>query len=278
MSASRKTENFNLPLYSADDATSWLVDFNGAMTELETHLTEMRNNLTTDGEDLDNLEKAVANLNKTTSQLTDSVIKVQESGKSNSSAITLLQTHDNEQDTRLSNLESEISDLSNSVSVDITALKEKNKSQDDSITELKGSVRGLKWFKENAVPTGNFDIVPTATPTVKVGTVADISAEINQNDLFATLVLSGVFSGGGNVKSAGNVQFTIKNTTYPISDIIENTYSGNVYFTENGKIIPTKWHISKMENNLPIIVFDASVFESGSVTVHVYLQGLKNNI
>lgn len=285
MSASRKTENFNLPLYSADDATSWLVDFNGAMTELETHLTEMRNNLTTDGEDLDNLEKAVANLNKTTSQLTDSVIKVQESGKSNSSAITLLQTHDNEQDTRLSNLESEttnleseISDLSNSVSADITALKEKNKSQDDSIAELKGSVRGLKWSKENAVPTGNFDIVPTATPTIKVGTVANISAEINQNDLFATLVLSGVFSGGGNVKSAGNVQFTIKNTTYPISDIIENTYSGNVYFTENGKIIPTKWHITKMENNLPIIVFDASVFESGSVTVHVYLQGLKNNI
>lgn len=111
MSASRKTENFNLPLYSADDATSWLVDFNGAMTELETHLTEMRNNLTTDGEDLDNLEKAVANLNKTTSQLTDSVIKVQESGKSNSSAITLLQTHDNEQDTRLDNLNGEIDGL-----------------------------------------------------------------------------------------------------------------------------------------------------------------------
>lgn len=111
MSASRKTENFNLPLYSADDATSWLVDFNGAMTELETHLTEMRNNLTTDGEDLDNLEKAVANLNKSTSQLTDSVIKVQESGKSNSSAITLLQTHDNEQDSRLSNLESETTNL-----------------------------------------------------------------------------------------------------------------------------------------------------------------------
>lgn len=111
MSASRKTENFNLPLYSADDATSWLVDFNGAMTELETRLTEMRNNLTTDGEDLDNLEKAVANLNKTTSQLTDSVIKVQESGKSNSSAITLLQTHDNEQDTRLDNLNGEIDDL-----------------------------------------------------------------------------------------------------------------------------------------------------------------------
>lgn len=111
MSASRKTENFNLPLYNADDATSWLVDFNGAMTELETHLTEMRNKLTTDGEDLDNLEKAVANLNKTTSQLTDSVIKVQESGKSNSSAITLLQTHDNEQDTRIDNLNGEIDGL-----------------------------------------------------------------------------------------------------------------------------------------------------------------------
>ena len=111
MSASRKTENFNLPLYSADDATSWLVDFNGAMTELENHLTTMRNNLTTDGEDLDNLEKAVANLNKATSQLTDSLIKVQESGKSNSTAITLLQTHDNEQDTRLDNLSGEIDGL-----------------------------------------------------------------------------------------------------------------------------------------------------------------------
>lgn len=121
MSASRKTENFNLPLYNADDATSWLVDFNGAMGELENHLTEMRNNLTTDGEDLDNLEKAVANLNKTTSQLTDSVIKVQETGKSNSSAITLLQTHDNEQDSRLTNLES-VEELINAINSKIQKL------------------------------------------------------------------------------------------------------------------------------------------------------------
>ena len=238
--------------------------------------------MATDEADIDNLEKGVENLNKSVSQLTDSVIKVQENGKSNSSAITLLQTHDNEQDIRLNNLESEasnleneISELSDSVNSDIAVLKEKNKSQDDSITKLKGGLNGLNWTREKTVPLRNFDIVPTSQPTVKVGTVANIEATIIQNDLFVSLLLNGVFSGGGNVKTAGNVQFAISETTYPISDIIENTYMGNVYFTENGKINPTKWHIARMENNLPIIVFDASVFESGSVTVYAYLQALK---
>lgn len=111
MSASRKTDNFNLPLYNADDATSWLVDFNGAMTDIDSSLKQLSDNVSTDGADIDNLEKAVENLNKSVSQLTDSVIKVQENGKSNSSAITLLQTHDNEQDVRLDNLNSDINGL-----------------------------------------------------------------------------------------------------------------------------------------------------------------------
>lgn len=286
MSASRKTENFNLPLYSADDTTSWLVDFNGAMSELETHLTNMRNNLTTDGEDLDNLEKAVANLNKTTSQLTDSVIKVQESGKSNSSAITLLQTHDNEQDSRLSNLESETNNLGSetsnlenkisSVSTDITALKEKNKVQDNSIKELKNSTAGLSWNKETGAPLGNLAITPAATPNLVVGKVTNCEYNIISNDYFATLLMNGVIGVSTNVKSAGNVQFVIANTNFPISNIIKNSYIGNIYFTQNNLLVPTKYHIAKNESNVPIIVFDASAFETGSVSVYISLQGIKN--
>ena len=284
MSASRKTENFNLPLYSADDATSWLVDFNGAMTELETHLTEMRNNLTTDGEDLDNLEKAVANLNKSTSQLTDSVIKVQESGKSNSSAITLLQTHDNEQDSRLSNLESEttnleseISGLRRSVNTDITALNEKNKAQDNSITELKSTTAGLPWNMEDGTTLADLTITPCATPNLLVGKVTGADYKIIHNDYFATLLMNAVIGVSANVKSAANVQFVIANTTFPISSIIENSYIGNVYFMQNNLLVPTKYHIAKNSSNVPIIVFDASVFETGSVNIYISLQGIKNS-
>lgn len=113
MSATGKTENFNLPLYNADDATSWLVDFNGAMSDIDTHLKTLTDNVSTDGEDLDNLENSVNNINRTLTQLTDSVIKVQENGKSNSTAITLLQTHSNETDTRLDNVDAEIDGLRN---------------------------------------------------------------------------------------------------------------------------------------------------------------------
>lgn len=283
MSASRKTDNFNLPLYNADDATSWLVDFNGAMTDIDSSLKQLSDNVSTDGADIDNLEKAVENLNKSVSQLTDSVIKVQENGKSNTSAITLLQTHDNEQDTRLinlesetSNLESKISGLRSSVNTDITALKEKNKAQDNSITELKSTTAGLPWNMEDGTTLGDLSITPCETPNLLVGKVVDNEYKIIHNDYFAILVMSGVVGVSNNVKSAGNVQFVIGNTTFPISDIIKNSYIGNVYFMQNNLLVPTKYHIAKNTSNVPIIVFDASVFETGNVNIYISLQGIKN--
>ena len=35
MATSKSTTNYNLPIYAPNDVTSWLVTWNGAMTELD---------------------------------------------------------------------------------------------------------------------------------------------------------------------------------------------------------------------------------------------------
>lgn len=267
MSASRKTENFNLPLYSADDATSWLVDFNGAMTELETHLTEMRNNLTTDGEDLDNLEKAVANLNTVTSQLTDSVIKVQESGKSNSSAITLLQTHDNEQDTRLTALESDVSNATNKLD-DVS-------NKVDSVTEKETALEtSLKLSTVANTPLNNASIKNMTNMSHK-GYTTDGSITTYENSILRSAILTMSIS---NIGSAEIPYYSITTGETFGDGILPNTVIGNVEIRKNNKNLAVKSNVYLTATGYITVEFETNVALSGSESITIRVQGLKSEV
>ena len=266
MSASRKTENFNLPLYNADDATSWLVDFNGAMTELETHLTEMRNNLTTDGEDLVNLEKAVANLNKTTSQLTDSVIKVQESGKSNSSAITLLQTHDNEQDSRLTVLETDSASATNRL--DIISEKVETVTEKETILE-----NGLKLVTRDGSIT-RASIKQMSDMAVK-GNTKDESLKIYENSILRNGIISLTVGGIGRTATP---YYSITTGGEFAEGLLKDSVIGVVEIQKNNKNLAVISNVYMTSAGYITAEFKTDSALSGDELITIRLQGLKSEV
>lgn len=267
MSASRKTDNFNLPLYNADDATSWLVDFNGAMSDIDRHLKTLTDNVTTDGADIDNLEKGVENLNKSVSQLTDSVIKVQENGKSNSSAITLLQTHDNEQDTRLTALESDVSNATNKL--------EDVSNKVDSVTEKETALEtSLKLSIVANTPLNNVSIKNMADMSNKGHTI-DGSITTYENSILRSAILTMSISTIGSVE----IPYYSITTGGTFGDgILPNTVIGIVEIRKNNKNLAVKSNVYLTTTSYLTAEFETSEALSGNETITIRVQGLKSEV
>lgn len=75
MATSKSTANYNLPIYAPDDVTSWLVTWNGAMTELDNVIANVQKMAETAGADLTLVEAAVKELKAGVQQLNASVAK-----------------------------------------------------------------------------------------------------------------------------------------------------------------------------------------------------------
>lgn len=63
MSATNKTPNFNLPLFVGTDIPSWLTDFNGAMTLLDTSLEKVTSEAAAAGVKVDGIQATVDGIN-----------------------------------------------------------------------------------------------------------------------------------------------------------------------------------------------------------------------
>lgn len=115
MSATLKTPNYDFPIYSANDTTSWLTDFNNAMTGIDSNLKNV--NTTADNADAkaDANNTAIGNLQDTTQTqaeqingLTSRTTTLETSTASNTNDI-------NDIEGNLTNLTSEVNTLSDSV-------------------------------------------------------------------------------------------------------------------------------------------------------------------
>ena len=113
MSATGKTTNYNLPIYQPNDTTSYLVDFNGAMTEIDSAIYSAQSDADSANTKFDNLTVSVENINDTLVNVQSEVITVRNNGTANTQAINLLQTHTNEQDVLIEKNASDISELKN---------------------------------------------------------------------------------------------------------------------------------------------------------------------
>lgn len=83
MSASLKTQNYELPLYAANDITSWLIDFNDAMTKIDSDMANIQslaNSADADvkvlTESVDNLNTSVINLNNNVTSLNNDITRI----------------------------------------------------------------------------------------------------------------------------------------------------------------------------------------------------------
>lgn len=83
---SERTSNFGLPLYTANDITSWLVDFNGAMNEIDTAMQGVKTIADQAGTDATGAAGSVAEINQTLVNIQNSLAGI--NNRLNSSWVT----------------------------------------------------------------------------------------------------------------------------------------------------------------------------------------------
>lgn len=77
MPASLKTTNYNLPLYAENDITSWLTDFNGAMTKIDTQLKATNDSIA--DLDVSQIQGDVESLQSTVQTIQETIQTIQSS-------------------------------------------------------------------------------------------------------------------------------------------------------------------------------------------------------
>ena len=94
MATSKSTTNYNLPIYAPDDVTSWLVTWNGAMTELDKIISNVQKMAEAAGTDVTLVEQAVEQLKTSVQQLKKKKKKNLDQGVNNESLIGLSRLQD----------------------------------------------------------------------------------------------------------------------------------------------------------------------------------------
>ena len=77
MSATNKTTNIELPLFIGTDVPSWLTDWNGAMTTLDTNIATIKSNAETAKSDAANAEESAAQTAQSLITLNNTVTTLQ---------------------------------------------------------------------------------------------------------------------------------------------------------------------------------------------------------
>ena len=73
MSATNSTANYHFPQFIADDVPSWLVDFNGAMSDIDSAIKSVSDKTVKNDTDLQAVEKSIANINDVNSEQTKAI-------------------------------------------------------------------------------------------------------------------------------------------------------------------------------------------------------------
>lgn len=77
MSASLKTQNYELPIFVADDIPAWLVDWNNAMTEIDTAIASAKQSGTDAESAVANMQESISTLSSTVLTLSNNYAKIQ---------------------------------------------------------------------------------------------------------------------------------------------------------------------------------------------------------
>lgn len=135
MSASKKTENYDLPIYSENDVTSWLTDFNGAMEKIDSTLNECAVAVEGNANRINSLDTATTLTNESVKKITERVSTTETTIIELKEHDTLIDNSVNEHSKTLLAHESAITEMQ----TDIDGLKEIDSGE---IAELKKAVDG----------------------------------------------------------------------------------------------------------------------------------------
>lgn len=193
MSATNHTTNYELPIFVGSDKPAWLVDWNGAMTAIDTAIHTAEGKADQAGTDIGGIESSISTINSTLTSINNAVSQLRLDTNANTGAINTIQ---------------ELLGNGTPTTTDKTVIGAINELNADF-----GDANDLYTIKST-------DTVPTFTPAS--GTMGSISAvKCLQSDadsvlkIFGTLEIDNlVLTGSGS----GQLACTIANTGLSIPE------------------------------------------------------------
>lgn len=91
MSATNSTTNYSLPLFVPTDKPAWLVDWNGAMSAIDTAIKQAQTTADSAGTDIGTLQSDIANINAALTTVNNAVSQLRLDTNSNTGAIHTIQ-------------------------------------------------------------------------------------------------------------------------------------------------------------------------------------------
>ena len=76
MSATQHTTNYELPIFIGTDKPAWLVDWNGAMTAIDTALHQVEGKADQAGTDIGGIESSISTINSTLTSINNAVSQI----------------------------------------------------------------------------------------------------------------------------------------------------------------------------------------------------------
>ena len=142
MSATLKTENYDLPIFAPEDFTSWK-DYNAAMEIIDAAMEENKNNIG----DLDTGQGAA---NQAIASINENISTINTSLKQQNTAISELATrmannesHDEDRDVLIGNIQKEINSSNSTIETQLTDISNSVKTNQSNISNLSNEVLSI---------------------------------------------------------------------------------------------------------------------------------------
>ena len=90
MSATNHTTNYELPIFIGTDKPAWLVDWNGAMTAIDTALHQVEGKADQAGTDIGGIESSISTINSTLTSINNAVSQLRVDTNANTGSINTI--------------------------------------------------------------------------------------------------------------------------------------------------------------------------------------------
>ena len=90
MSATNHTTNYELPIFVGTDKPAWLVDWNGAMTAIDTALHQVEGKADQAGTDIGGIESSISTINNTLTSINNAVSQLRIDTNANTGSINTI--------------------------------------------------------------------------------------------------------------------------------------------------------------------------------------------
>ena len=190
MSATLKTENYNLPIFAENDFTSW-EDYNSAMEIIDAAMEENKNNIGDLNTGQGAADQAIQSLNDSVSSLNSSLQQQNTAISQLSTRMANNESHDEDRDKLIANIQKEINSSNSTIENQLDSLSQSLDQNNNDISNLGTQVSNVK----NQLNTTNQELNEMKT------NISDIKYRMLSTEYMDELEVQDFTYGNGYIKN-----------------------------------------------------------------------------